>query len=189
VFFYSGDGELMVAIATAQTPRATPQVFLGGTCGATTWRQKIAIPALEAAQITYYNPQLGIGEWTESCEVLEQVAKAEAEVLLFNVGGEARGVASLAEVAYLLAANRPLALVIDLIPEQAWVEGHPVTAMERRDLNRGRIYVRSMAAQHGVPVFTRVAEAVDYAIALIYPPSLPAPLIHSHPRSSARVSG
>lgn len=158
----------MVAIATTQISGTKPQVFLGGTCGTTTWRKDIAIPALEAAHVTYYNPQLGVGEWTEDCEVLEQVAKAEAAVLLFNIDGQARGVASLAEAAYLLAARRPLALVIDLIPEDAWVEGHPVTAMERRDLNRGRIYVRSMAQQHGVPVFTTVSAGVEYAIALTH---------------------
>jgi hypothetical protein len=33
-------------------------VFLGGSCGKTTWRKNIAIPFLEAASITYYNPQV-----------------------------------------------------------------------------------------------------------------------------------
>ncbi|MEP6925013.1 MAG: nucleoside 2-deoxyribosyltransferase domain-containing protein [Pyrinomonadaceae bacterium] len=50
----------------------TKQIFLGGACGETDWRQKIAIPLFEAGGITYYNPQLGIGEWTEECEAAEK---------------------------------------------------------------------------------------------------------------------
>jgi hypothetical protein len=32
-------------------------VFLGGSCDPTKWRAEIAIPMLEKAHITYYNPQ------------------------------------------------------------------------------------------------------------------------------------
>ena len=145
----------------------TQQVFLGGTCGNTTWRKEIAIPALAAAGITYFNPQLGLGEWTEACEAAELKAKDEAEVLLFVIVEEARGVASVVEVAYLLAAGRPLALALTFIPEGSSIDGQVVTAAERNDLNRGRFFVRTMAEQHGVPVFTRVEDAVQHAIALI----------------------
>ena len=66
------------------------QVFLGGADGLTTWRRDIAIPALEAAGITYYNPQLALGEWSEACEAAEMQAKDEADILLFviNVIGQ-----------------------------------------------------------------------------------------------------
>ena len=32
-------------------------VFLGGACGATTWRKDVAIPYLEREGLTYWNPQ------------------------------------------------------------------------------------------------------------------------------------
>ena len=32
------------------------QVFLGGSCNPTTWRQDIAIPVLKSWGITYFNP-------------------------------------------------------------------------------------------------------------------------------------
>lgn len=32
------------------------EVFLGGSCNPTTWRQDIAIPLLKSLGITYYNP-------------------------------------------------------------------------------------------------------------------------------------
>ena len=46
----------------------TKQVFLGGACGATTWRRDVAIPVLDAAGVSYHNPQLGAGEWTAAHE-------------------------------------------------------------------------------------------------------------------------
>ena len=38
-------------------------VFLGGSCCKTTWRQDLAIPYLEKHGVTYYNPQVKPGEW------------------------------------------------------------------------------------------------------------------------------
>lgn len=38
------------------------KVFLGGSCNPTTWRKDVAIPLLEAKEITYYNPQ--VDEWS-----------------------------------------------------------------------------------------------------------------------------
>jgi raw len=162
-----------------------PQVFLGGTCGTTTWRRACAIPLLDAAQVSYYNPQLGVGEWTEACEALEHAAKTSAQLLLFVITGETRGVASLAEVAYLLAAGRSMALMIELIAEGALVDGQTITDAERRDLNRGRLYVRAMAAQHGVCVFDTVADAVQEAIAQIQHPLHPSPISASASTASA----
>jgi hypothetical protein len=142
------------------------QVFLGGACGQTTWRRDIAIPALEAAGITWHNPQIGVGEWTAACEVADMKAKAEADVLLFVIGGTTRGVASVAEVGYLLGCRRPLALAVEDVPEGTVIDGRPVSAAERDDLNRGRLFVRTMAAQHGVPCFANLLAAVHQAITL-----------------------
>jgi hypothetical protein len=37
-------------------------VFLGGSCNPTTWRKDTAIPALDVAGISYYNPQ--VEDWS-----------------------------------------------------------------------------------------------------------------------------
>ena len=132
-------------------------VFLGGACGATTWRKDIAIPILENAGVSFYNPQVGVGEWTEMHEIADQRAKTVAEVLLFVINESTRGVASLAEVAYLIASGRPLALCLRMLPGDT---------SETQDLNRGRIFLHSMALEHGVPVFADEAEATRQAIAL-----------------------
>ena len=143
------------------------QIFLGGACGTTTWRRDIAIPALEAAGITYHDPQLGIGEWTPGREADEMRAKDQADVLLFVIDDHTRGVASVAEVAYLLATRRTLALVVTDIQEGSRVGDQVIDSSESADLNRGRIFIRTMAAEQGVPVFQEVESAVKHAIELI----------------------
>lgn len=140
------------------------QVFLGGAAGLTTWRQDIAIPALEAAGITYYNPQLALGEWSEACEAAEMQAKDEADILLFVINAETRGVATVAEVAYYMGLGRQLALAITDIPANATLYNVPLNQPEIDDLNRGRIFLRTMARQHHIPVHTTVEAAVEYAI-------------------------
>ena len=148
-------------------PEVKKQVFLGGACGGSPWRHAIAAPALEAAGVSYFNPQLAIGAWTPACEAAERLAKAAADVLLFVINGETRGVASIGEAAYYLGLGRPLALVVTDIGTGAAIDGDTPGARERDDLNRGRIFVRSMARAHCVPVFADVESAVAYAIRLV----------------------
>lgn len=131
-------------------------IFLGGSCGATDWRKQIAIPMLQAAGIEFFDPQVEI--WTaEEHEARDMEAKARASVLLFVISGETRAVASLAEVAYLIAAGRPLALAVEDVPGDS---------AEANDLNRGRLFVRSMARVHGIACFSSAREATAHAIAL-----------------------
>lgn len=143
-------------------PPSPARVFLGGACGTTTWRRDIAIPMLEQAGVTYHNPQLPPGAWTEEHEQSDMAAKTAATVLLFVISAHTRGVASIAEVAYLIGQGRPLALALEDIP--AGAEG--IAADERSDLNRGRLFLRTMAGHHGVPVFDTVQDATAHAIEL-----------------------
>ena len=133
-------------------------IFLGGACGESTWRRQIAIPLLEAAGVSFHNPQLAPGAWTEADEIEDMRAKAEAEALLFVISEATRGVASVAEVAYLIASGRPLALCLRMMPG---------AGAEIDDLNRGRIFLRTMAAEHDVPVFSDEDAATECAISLV----------------------
>lgn len=149
---------------------STPaQIFLGGAAGLTTWRDEIAIPALTAAGVSYFNPQLPIHAWTADREAVEMAAKDAATVLLFVVSDETRGVATVAEIAYYMGLGRSLALAIVDLPAGASLYGQPRPMEEIDDLNRGRLFVRTMARRHNVPVFPTVAEAVRHAIALACP--------------------
>lgn len=145
-------------------PTMPPQVFLGGAAGTTTWRRDIAIPALESARITFYNPQLPLHAWTAAREAEEMQAKDAAQLLLFVINHETRAVATVAEVAFYMGLGRPLALAITDIPTDATLYNQPLQQPEIDDLNRGRIFLRTMAKAHRIPVFETVEEAVQHAI-------------------------
>lgn len=55
-------------------------VFLGGSCGNTVWRQDLVIPYLKKRGITYYDPQRPV--WSENLVHEEAVAK---EVCFFFI--------------------------------------------------------------------------------------------------------
>ena len=158
-----------------------PQVFLGGAAGLTTWRRDIAIPALQAANISFYDPQLPLHAWTPAREAEEMQAKDEAQLLLFVINHETRAVATVAEVAYYMGLGRPLALAITDIPPNATLYHQPLPSDEIDDLNRGRIFLRTMAKVHNIPVFTEVLNAVQHAIQkLTTPPDIHAILADVH---------
>eukprot|EP00854_Cymbomonas_tetramitiformis_P008426 gene8426-10012_t len=73
--------------ATAQNVDA--QVFLGGVDKPAQWREDIAEPMLEAAGISYYNPQAE--KWVP--ELAQEVAEARraAKLLFYNLSGLAPG--------------------------------------------------------------------------------------------------
>lgn len=143
------------------------QVFLGGACGLTTWRKDIAIPMFEAQGVSYHNPQMPLGAWKEDDQFDEMRRKDECLVQLFVINGDTRGVASVAEVAYLIGARKPVAIVLEDIKAGADVYGATIDQVEADDLNRGRIFVRAMAERHNVPIFTDIREGTQYCIDLV----------------------
>ena len=128
-----------------------PDVFLGGVCGSTTWRADAAIPALLARRLTFYNPQVGPGEWHDGMIALEAAAKARARVLLFVITGETSAIGSMVEAAALCAdpASRGRMLLV--------VHDYPGDA----DVDRGRKYLRDCARTHGVRLFADLGEALE----------------------------
>lgn len=82
-----------------------PCIGLFGTCGSSTFRQELFIPAYEAAGIRYYNPQVPAGMWRP------EMAAEEADHLTFDVvqcwpvTGETYGTGSLAEQGYSIASS------------------------------------------------------------------------------------
>lgn len=147
--------------------QAAKQVFLGGACGLTTWRKDIAIPLLEAAGVSYHNPQMPLGAWKEDDQFDEMRRKDECLVQLFVINGATRGVASVAEVAYLIGARKPVAIVLEDIAADTSVYGSKIDRVEADDLNRGRIFVRAMAERHNVPIYTDISAGTMHCISLV----------------------
>lgn len=86
------------------------QIFLGGSCNPTTWRQTVAIPFLELNGITYYNPQ--VDNWTPEVVNVERNAKKNADWLLFVIDKQTRSTVSLIESAFMAGDGKRLVLVI-----------------------------------------------------------------------------
>ena len=78
-------------------------VFLGGSCNPTTWRQDTAIPHLKSQNITYYNPQQA--NWVPEMIELEHQAKQSSRVLLFVVANQTRNVSGMIEAAYFAGSS------------------------------------------------------------------------------------
>jgi len=149
------------------TENSPYEVFLGGACGVTTWRQDIAIPILEQAGVRYFNPQMAPGAWTPAHQYLEMEVKSQAPVWLFVLNEQTRGVASIGETAYRIGQGGGLALALTDIPYSARFEHHqPCDPREIDDLNRGRVFLRAMADEHRIPVFDSIAAAAHYAVEL-----------------------
>lgn len=137
-------------------------VFLGGSCNPTTWRKNIAIPILERAGVSYYNPQ--VDDWSEDLVALEAKHKQGAKVLLFVVNGSTRSIASMVEAAELIAAGRRIVLVLEDIPEGQKISEGIISGRELKDLNRARAYLADVAQRHSVLCFSSVITACLHTV-------------------------
>lgn len=67
-------------------------VFLGGTCGSSTWREEL-IPKLT---INHYNPV--VPDWTPEVQAEELIQREKCDLCLYVITPEMQGVYSIAEV-------------------------------------------------------------------------------------------
>eukprot|EP00043_Microstomoeca_roanoka_P019836 m.230520 g.230520 ORF g.230520 m.230520 type:complete len:403 (+) comp17060_c3_seq9:349-1557(+) len=140
-------------------------VFLGGSCNPTTWRRDTAIPFLENAGITYYNPQ--VDEWSPDLIEIEAQAKENAAVLFFVLDNATRGLASMVEVAYNAAIGRPLVVVMQPFKEGMRFGDDEVDPRQLDDLNRGREILTLLLRDEAVPIFEDMDAALAYCAALL----------------------
>jgi hypothetical protein len=85
-------------------------VFLGGTCGTSTWRSQI-IPLLT---IGYFDPV--VEEWTPECQAMEIEQRETCDYVLYVLTPEMKGVYSIAEVVED-SVKRPRKTVLGLLRE------------------------------------------------------------------------
>jgi hypothetical protein len=136
-------------------------VFLGGSCGTTTWRAGLAIPTFEAAGISYYNPQ--VDDWTPSLVAIEAYHKEHAKILLFVIDDSTRSLVSVLESVEAICKGRRCFIVmahemkgqIDFDGD-----GNLASLAELADVNRLRRYLKDVAARHGVPIFEQLEDAI-----------------------------
>lgn len=147
---------------TPNNIRPKCEVFLGGSCNPTTWRRDIAIPALNALGISYYNPQ--VSQWGPELIEQEFLAKQTASLLFFVIDSQTRSVASMLEVAHISGRQRKLVLVV--LPYHGpgqLVCGEPITQREFEDLSSGQAVMQDLVERQGIPVFDNIPVALDCA--------------------------
>lgn len=71
-------------------------VFLGGTCGDSTWRSTL-IPQL-GERVEYFNPQLPPGAWNEAAQKVEDFHREADDICLYVITPEGEGFYSFVEV-------------------------------------------------------------------------------------------
>jgi hypothetical protein len=153
------------------TPLSDPcapviDVFLGGTCGNSTWRIAV-MEQLDAAGVSYYNPQ--VKDWTPALMSIEAIMKLLCRATLFVIDGSTRAIVSLIEIAELSASGSKLIVCIDNMKEGCEVDGVTVGKSELKDCNRGRSYATEIAKQNGSIVVSDTDHAVKAAVDLFFP--------------------
>nr|CAH0111335.1 unnamed protein product [Daphnia galeata] len=155
-----------VARCDSSSPEVTVggarDIYLGGSCGSTTWREQTAIPLLKKSGLTYFNPQTC--GWSRRFIPIEAAAMDASRVLLFVVSRETRSLSSMALAAHYLGLGCNLVLCIQRLPDNAEINGDRLSAFAIKDYNRGRNYLSDLANREGIPVFDEVKEAVECAI-------------------------
>ena len=137
-------------------------MFLGGSCGQSTWRQEIAIPELRKSGISYYNPVML--EWNRRYISMESSLRDNSRLLLYVITSTCRGVLSMVEAANYIGHGCNMVLCIQHLEPGVVVEGESLSAKAIKDYNRARCYLGDIANREGVPVFVNIDEAVQCAI-------------------------
>ncbi|KAI6647273.1 hypothetical protein LOD99_12270 [Oopsacas minuta] len=136
-------------------------VFLGGTCANTTWREEIGIPLLKANKISYYNPQLPQEEWSVRKMADEHLAKQTSKVLIFMISKISPSIASMTEAAYMMTSSKAVFLTIEDINLEDDNFAYPLTKTACKDYNRGRAYLKKTAEIFNIPVSHNIEETLD----------------------------
>lgn len=147
-------------LKTQKSTASAYDVFLGGSCNPTSWRQDKAIPYLKSQGITYYNPQQS--NWVPEMIELEHQAKQTSQILFFVMNEMTRNVVSNIEASYLAGGNRRLIIVINQYP----CPGHQICSdkiseAEYQDLNGALTTVHDLVERQGLPVFNDIQVALS----------------------------
>ncbi|XP_022176684.1 uncharacterized protein LOC111038066 isoform X2 [Myzus persicae] len=142
-------------------------VFLGGSCNPTTWRKDLAIPYLQDAGVSFYNPQ--VDHWSQDLIEIEHAAKESATILFYVIDSQTRNVVSDIETANFAGNHNNLVLVIH--PQDAIagsvVAGEPISCSEAEDIREALTALQKIAANQGTLVFDNIPEALNNVIQIL----------------------
>uniref|UniRef100_A0A5S6R0F1 TIR domain-containing protein n=1 Tax=Trichuris muris TaxID=70415 RepID=A0A5S6R0F1_TRIMR len=134
-------------------------VFLGGSCGSSSWRED-AIAHLERLGLTFFNPQRNF--WKEDMVKLERYAKENSRVLLFVVDYRQRSLVTLIEIVYLAALHAPLVVVL---PDEYRLAGSQCENTERLQTMQ---FVRRVLQYERIPTCVSLSEAMGLIESILF---------------------
>jgi len=147
-------------LRTQSSTTSAYDIFLGGSCNPTTWRQDVAIPHFKSQGITFYNPQQA--NWKPEMIELEHQAKVTSQILFYVVNEQTRNVASMIEVSQYAGSNRRLIVVLNPYPgPDHTINGEKLTTAEYEDLQNAMETVQDLIERQGIPVFNNIKVALD----------------------------
>jgi len=147
-------------LRTQRSTTSAYDVFLGGSCNPTTWRQDVAIPHFKSQGITFYNPQQA--NWVPEMIELEHQAKVTSQILFFVINEQTRNVASMIEVSQYAGNNRRLIVVLNPYPgPDHLINGEKLTKAEYEDLQNAMETVQDLIERQSIPVFNNIKVALD----------------------------
>ncbi|XP_025415759.1 uncharacterized protein LOC112687330 isoform X2 [Sipha flava] len=142
-------------------------VFLGGSCNPTTWRKDLAVPYLQEAGLSFYNPQ--VDHWSQDLIEIEHAAKESATILFYVIDSQTRNVVSDIETANFAGHNNNLVLVIH--PQDAVtgsiVAGEQITSKEAEDIREALTVLHEIASGQGILVFDNISLALSRVVQIL----------------------
>lgn len=98
----------------------TPKVFLGGTCGESTWRETLLTDG--PVRFDYYNPV--VPNWTPEVQQQELAERLDADYVLYVITPEQKGFYAIAELTED-AIKRPQQTVVVFLGAPSVSEDNP----------------------------------------------------------------
>lgn len=128
-------------------------VFLGGTCGDSTWRSEL-IPMLNSKTVKFFNPQLGPGEWNDEAAAAEKLHRELDDICVYVITPEGEGFYSFVEVTDD-SNKRPERTVLLVLMEAGGkrFEGHTKKCVEK---------TMQLVAENGATVVRSLEELAEY---------------------------
>ncbi|KAK7094467.1 uncharacterized protein [Littorina saxatilis] len=140
-------------------------IYLGGSCGETSWRDEIALPLIKRQGLSYHNPH--DTEWYSRLIPMQVAEREKCRLLLYVITSNSRSLAAMIEAAYYIGLGCRLVLCLQMLTPDSIIAGEKLSQAALKDYNRGRAYLGDMASREGVPQFQDIAEAVQCAISQV----------------------
>ncbi|XP_055897070.1 uncharacterized protein LOC106065173 isoform X2 [Biomphalaria glabrata] len=148
-----------------ETVEEVYDIYLGGSCGETKWREDLAIPLLKREGVSFLNPM--VTKWSEYLIPMQAAEREKCRLLLFVIADCTRAIGAMVEAGYYIGRSCRVILCLEKLHSCSTVSGEQMTEKALQDYTRGRMYLSDMASRAGVPVFEKVTESLESAVKTI----------------------